>query len=184
MGPPISLVPRLIGPPSHWSPISWVLRLIGPPIGTQAPPITLVPLLIGLPSHWTLFSLASPFISSHYRVWTQWCPFSLVHRGNPFNYVLIDYPSHWSSNATLVTQFLLAIHLIGPQRCPWVNSDHWSPISLVPQYNPSHWSPISLVPVLVGPPPPPPSPPPSHWSPHYNPFYLFSLVLHLIGPPT
>ena len=44
-----SLVPHLIGSPSHWSPISLVPHLIDPPISTHAPLISLVPHLIGLP---------------------------------------------------------------------------------------------------------------------------------------
>ena len=46
---PISLVPHLIGSPSHWSPISLVPHLINPPISTHASLISLVPHLIGPP---------------------------------------------------------------------------------------------------------------------------------------
>ena len=59
--------------------------LVGPPIGTHAPPIPLVPPLIA-PSD------------------TNWSP--------PPQ--LIGPPSHWSPNATLVIQFSLVPHLIGP----------------------------------------------------------------------
>ena len=133
----------------------------------------------------------------------HWSPISLVPQCNPVYTVLIGPPSHWSPKVTLVIQFSLAPHLIGPPVEPFYPvligpPSHWSPkvtliikFSLVhhligppmrPWLHSCHWSPISLVPkcnpvytVLIG--------PPSHWYPNVTLSTLFSLVPHLIGPP-
>ena len=145
-----SLVPHLIGPPSHWSPISSVPHLIGPP------------------SHWSPISLIPQLAHMHHSF--HWSPISLVPR-------LIGLPSHWSPISlvpfSLVPQFIspplpylnsLVPLLIGP---PFHQSTHFRPIPLVPHnpgYTvligpPSHSSPnlilviqFSLVPHLIGPP--------------------------------
>ena len=84
-----SLVPHLIGPPSHWSPSHWSPNSLVPQyiIGAHWSPISLVPhligpLLIGPPTHWspnTLLELIGP--PSH------WSPISLVPHliGPPFH---------------------------------------------------------------------------------------------------
>ena len=116
----LSLVPHLIGPPmepflpcSHWSPISLV---------PQWNPAYTV--LVGPPSHWspsltpsTLFSLVPHLIGPPMRPWlhsSHCSPISLVPQCDPDYTVLIVPPSHWSPNATLITQFSLVPHLIGP----------------------------------------------------------------------
>ena len=169
-----SLVPHLIGPPmqpwlhsSHWSPISLVPQcdhdytvLIGPPshwspsltpstLFSLVPHLSLVPqcnpgytALIGPPSHW------SPFVT--------------------FPTLCIGPPSHWSPNVTLVIQFSLVSHLIGPPMWPWLCSSHWSPISTVPRCSPDYT-------VLIG--------PTFDWSPDVTLIKQFSLFPHLIGPP-
>ena len=119
---PISLVPHLIGSPSHWSPNSSVPHLIGPLISTHespipsvphliGPPDSLVPHLNGPPSHW------SP--PHWYPKWpwlysSHWSPISLVPQSNNGYSVLIGPPSHWSLSLTLSTLFSLAPHVIGP----------------------------------------------------------------------
>ena len=54
-----SLVPPLIGPPSHWSPSHWSPNSLVPQYinGAHWPPISLVPHLIGPASHWSPISL-------------------------------------------------------------------------------------------------------------------------------
>ena len=134
--------PLLIGPQihvphyiiwTHWSPFSLVPLFISPSIlgQSQWSPISLVPqcnpgytVLIGPPSHWspsltlsTLFSLVPHLIGPPMRPWlhsSHWSPISLVPQSNPFYTVLTGPPSQWSPNATLITQFSLVPHLIGP----------------------------------------------------------------------
>ena len=93
---------------------------------------------------------------------SHWSPISLVPQCDLGYTVLIGSPSHWSPNATLISQF-----------------------SLVPQYDtdftfligpPPHWSSnATLITVLIG--------PPSHWSPNATLVIQFSLVPHLIDSP-
>ena len=80
---------------------------------------------------------------------SHWSPISLVSQCNPGYTVLIGPPSHWSPSLTLVIQFSLVPHLIGPPMQSCLYSSHWFPISLVPHSNTSY-------PVLNG--------PPSQWS--------------------
>ena len=134
-----SLVPPLIGPPSHWSPSHWSPNSLVPHyiIGAHWSPISLVPHIIGPPSHWSPhFFISHPIIGQ-----SQWSPISLVPH-------LIGSPSHWSPNSSVP-------HLIGPP-----NSTHASPIPLVPHLI---GPPDSLVPHLNG---PPSHWSPSHWSPN------------------
>ena len=133
-----SLVPHLIAhpPPPVTFPtlLSLVPHLIGPPPVTFPSLLSLVSLvpqcnpgytvLIGSPSHWspsltpsTLFSLVPHLIGPPMRPWlhsSHWSPISLVPQCDPDYTVLICPPSHWSPNATLITQFSLVSHLIGP----------------------------------------------------------------------
>ena len=138
-----SLVPHLIGPPSHWLPISLVPHLIDPPISTHAPLISLVPHLIGPPDSLVphLFGPPCHWSPSH------WSP---IHKSPTTLFELIGPPSHWSP-FSLVHPFSA-----NPNGAP----SHWSPISLVPHLiGPpisNHVTPIPLVPHLIG--------PPSHWS--------------------
>ena len=81
-----SLVPHLIGPPSHWSPSHWSPNL-------QVPHCIVW-------THWFPFSLVPLFISPPTIGPSQWFPISLVPH-------LIGPPSHRSPNVTLVTQFAL-----------------------------------------------------------------------------
>ena len=229
IGPPMSPgCTVLTGPPSHWpsnvpwlhsshrSPISLVLQcplvaqfslvphLIGPPMSPGCA------VLIGPTSHW---SSNAPWLhSSHWSPipLVLQCPlvaqFSLVPYliGPPMSpgcTVLIDRPSHWSSNdprlqsyhwspislvlqCPLVALFSLVPHPIGPPMTPGCT------VLIGP---PSHWSSMSPgCTVLIG--------PPSHW--HSNVPWLrssywshislvlqcplvaqFSLVPHPIGPP-
>ena len=149
-------------------------------------------------SHWSPIPLVPQLAPTHRPF--HWSPISLVpHRIGPFSPA--GPPIHKSPPHCLNS---LVPHLIGPPTLPFMPCSHWSPISLVPHYSPfypvligppshwspklpfmpcSHWSPISLVrhchpfyPVLIG--------PPSHWSPNVTLSTLFSLVPHLIGPPT
>ena len=118
-----SLVPHLIGSPSHWSPISLVPHLIDPPISTHAPLISLAPHLIGLwgAHHWSPISLVPHLIDPHLIAPpSHWSPISLVPQlapmHHPFNWSPISLvpPTHWSPNVTLVIKFSLVLHLIGP----------------------------------------------------------------------
>ena len=93
------------------------------------------------------------FIGPPLRPWlhsSHWSPISLVSQCDPGYTVLIGPPSHWSPSLTLVIQFSLVPHLIGPPMQPCLYSSHWFTISLVPHSNTSY-------PVLIG--------PPSQWSP-------------------
>ena len=164
-----SLVPHLIGPPSHWSPTHWSPNSLVPQyiIGAHWAPISLVPHITGPPSHWSPYSFVTPSSANPNGPPSHWSPISLVPH-------LIGPLTHQSP-----------ISLV-PQLAPMHHPFHWSPISLVPQSNPvypvligppSHWSPnatlitqFSLV-------------PPSHWSPKATMITQFSLVPHLIGPP-
>ena len=179
-----SLVPHLIGPPSHWSPSHWSPNSLVPQyiIGAHWSPISLVPHITGPPSHWSPFSFVTPSSANPNGPPSHWFPISLVPQ-------LISLPSHWSPNwHPCIT------HSIGPP-------SHWSPRLIGP---PSHWSPNSLVPfslvpqfispqLHIGPPfhsstqfrPIPMVPhliltgPLSHWSPNWHPH-----TAHSIGPPS
>ena len=98
---------------------------------------------------------------------SHWSPISLVPQCNAGYTILISPPSHWSPSQTLSTLFLLVPHLIGPPMRPWLHSSHWS-ISLVP--NATLVIQFSLIPHLIDPP--------------MRPWLQFSLVRHLIGPPS
>ena len=141
-----SLVPHLIGPPSHWFPIS----------PSHWSPISLIPQLAPMHHsfHWSPISLVPP---------THWSPISLVpHLIGP---LLIDPPIH-KSGTTL-------FELNGPPS-HWSPFSLVHPFSANSNGPPSHWSPISLVPHLIGPPISTHAPsiplvphligPPSHWS--------------------
>ena len=122
IGPPDSLVPHLNGPPSHWTLLTgWVPTALFELIGPPSPNITLSALhLIGPPI-------------LHFLPCSHRSPIALVPQCNLVYTVLIGPRSHWSPNATLITQFSL------------VPSSHWSPnVTLVIQF--------SLVPHLIGPP--------------------------------
>ena len=110
---PFSVNPN--GPPSQWSPISLVPHLIGPPISTHAPPIPLDPHLIGPGPHpiGPFSPVGPPIHKSPPHCLNSMAPFSLIPPCNPFYPVLIGPPSHWSPNATLITQFSLVPHFIG-----------------------------------------------------------------------
>ena len=191
-----SLVPHLIGPPSHWSPSHWSPNSLVPQyiIGAHWSPISLVPHITGPPSHWSPFSFVTPSSANPNGPPSHWSPISLVPH-------LIGPPTHQSP-----------ISLV-PQLAPMHHPFHWSPISLVPHricpFSPAgppiHKSPPrclnSLVPHLIGP-PTLPFMPCSHWSPislvrHCHPLCPvligspISLVPHchplypvLIGPPS
>ena len=133
-----SLVPHLIGPPSHWSPSHWSPNSLVPQIHYWS---SLVPHLIGPPYHWSPISLVPLFIRHPIIGQSQWSPISLVPH-------LIGSPSHWSPNSSVS-------HLIGPPI-----GTHASPIPLVPHLI---GPPDSLVPHLIG---PPTHWSPSHWSPN------------------
>ena len=182
-----SLVPHLIGPPSHWSPSHWSPNSLVPQyiIGAHWSPISLVPHitgphLIGPPFHSSPHHRPIPMVPHLFGPPSHWFPISLVPQ-------LISLPSHWSPNwHPCIT------HSIGPP-------SHWSPRLIGP---PSHWSPNSLVPfslvpqfispqLHIGPPfhsstqfrPIPMVPhltdPLSHWSPNWHPH-----TAHSIGPPS
>ena len=155
-----SLVPHLIAPPPPPPPpvtFPSLLSLVS--LVPQCNPGYTV--LIGSPSHWfpsltpsTLFSLVPHLIGPPMRPWlhsSHWSPISLVPQCDHDYTVLIGPPSHWSPNATMITQFSLVPHLIGPPMRPWLHSSHWSPISLVPQSNPVYPFLIGS-PSLIGPP--------------------------------
>ena len=142
--PPCNLsYPAPIGPPSHWSPnvtlviqFSLVPHLLGPPNVILVIRFSLVPHLIGPPcnlsypaltgppSHWSpnvilviRFSLVPHLIGPPVLPrlpCSHWSPISLVAQCDPDYTVLIVPPSHWSPNATLITQFSLVPHPIGP----------------------------------------------------------------------
>ena len=112
-----SLVPHLIGPPSHWSPISLVPHLIGPPSHWSPKWHPCTNHFIGPPSHWSPRLIGPP---------SHWSPISLV----PFSLVpqLISPPLHYLNS--------LVPLLIGPP----INK---SPTTLFePIGPPSHWSPF------------------------------------------
>ena len=87
-----SLVPPLIGPPSHWSPSHWSPNSLVPQyiIGAHWSPISLVPHIIGPPSHWSPFSLVTPSSANPNGPPSYWSPISLVPH-------LISPPTHQSS---------------------------------------------------------------------------------------
>ena len=87
-----SLVPPLIGPPSHWSPSHWSPNSLVPQyiIGAHWSPISLVPHIIGPPSHWSPFSLVTPSSANPNGPPCHWSPISLVPH-------LISPPTHQSS---------------------------------------------------------------------------------------
>ena len=141
-----SLVPHLIGPPSHWFPIS----------PSHWSPISLIPQLAPMHHsfHWSPISLVPP---------NHWSPISLVpHLIGP---LLIGPPIH-KSGTTL-------FEFNGPPS-HWSPFSLVHPFSANSNGPPSHWSPISLVPHLIGPPISTHAPsiplvphligPPSHWS--------------------
>ena len=144
----ISLVPHLIGPPSHWFPISLVPHpigphLIGPPIHKS--PTTLFE-LIGPPSHWSPFSLVHPFSANPNGPPFHWSPISLAPQSAPTH-----RPFHWS----LIS---LVPHSIGPfspagppiHKSPPHCLNSMAPFSLVPLV--TLFTLFSLVPHLIGPP--------------------------------
>ena len=136
-------------PCSHWSPISLV---------PQCNPGYTV--LIGPQSHW------SPSLTPSTLLFSV-APHLIAPPSRNLSYpALIGPPSYWSPNVTLVIQFPLVPHLIGPP--PVTFPSLHSLVSMVPQCNPGYT-------VLIG--------SPSHWSPSLTPSTLFSLVPHLIGPP-
>ena len=104
-----SLVPPLIGPPSHWSPSHWSPNSLVPQytIGTRWSPISLVPSLFGPPSHWSPCSLVTPS-SDHPNVPpSHWSPISLVpppppppppHVTPDTRFSLVPHLFHWSPN--------------------------------------------------------------------------------------
>ena len=178
-----SLVPPLIGPPSHWSPTHWSPNSLVPKyiIGAHWSPISLVPHIIGPPSHWPPFSLVTPSSANPNGPPSHWSHISLVphligpptHQ-SPISLVpqlAMHHPFHWSSiplvPPTHWSPISMVPHLIGPPMRPWLYSSHWFPILLVPQCDPDFT-------VLIG--------PPSHWSPNATLISQFSLVPHLIGP--
>ena len=103
-----SLVPHLIGPPSHRSPSHWSPNSLVPQyiIGVHWYPISLVPNITG-----PLF-IPHPIIGQ-----SQWSPISLVPHliGSPSHWSPNSSvpPSHWSPNVTLSALFSLVPHLIG-----------------------------------------------------------------------
>ena len=157
------MAPRLTGPLSHWSPNRHprtTHSIAPPPLIAPLPPT-----LIGIspPPPNSLVPQCNPGYTVLIGPSSHCSP-----QSNPVYPVLIGSPSHWSPNTTLVIQFSLVPHLIGPPVLPRLPCSHWLPISLVPQCNPGCT-------VLIG--------PPSHWSSSLTLFTLFSLVPHLIGPP-
>ena len=179
---PISLVPSLTGPPSHWSPFSLVTPSSANPNGPHliGPPSHWFPRLTGPPSHWPPISLV---------------PFSLVpkfispplHCLNALVILITGNHFHWSTHFGLNPS---VPHPTGPpsQSSPSVNPyicAHWSPISLAPDVTlvtQFALVSISLVPqcnpgytTFIG--------PPSHWSPNVTLVTQFSMVPHPIGAP-
>ena len=193
-----SLVPHLIGPPSHWSPNSLVPQYI---IGAHWYPISLVLHITCPPSHWSPFSLVTPSSANPNDPPTHWFPTSLVPHliGPPTHQSPISlvpqlapmhHPFHWSS-ISLVPPDSLVPHLIGPlligppiHKSPTTN---WSPLFIDSlNFGQSQWSPISLVPYLIGPPIgthalPIPLVPPLIAPPHSD---SLPPSPHLIGPPS
>ena len=51
----------------------------------------------------------------------------MVPQCSPDYTVFIGPPSDWFPDVTLITQFSLVPHLIGPPKLPWLHSSHWSP---------------------------------------------------------
>ena len=88
-----SLVPHLIGPPSHWSPSHWSPNSLVPQyiIGAHWYPISLVPHLIGPPFHLSHHHRPIPMVPHLIGPPSHWFPISLVPQ-------LISPPSHWSPN--------------------------------------------------------------------------------------
>ena len=133
-----SLVPHLIGPPSHWSPISLVPHLIGPPSHWSPKWHPSTNHFIGPPSHWSPRLIGPP---------SHWSPISLV----PFSLVrqLISPPLHYLNS---LVPLLIGPPFISP---PIFGQSHWSPISLVPHLiGPqisTHAPPIPLVPISLVP---------------------------------
>ena len=75
-----SLVPHLIGPPSHWSPSHWSPNSLVPQyiLGAHWSPISLVPHITGPPSHWSPFSFVTPSSANPNGPPSHWSPISLV----------------------------------------------------------------------------------------------------------
>ena len=136
IGPPLhclnSFVPHLSGPQSHWAPIPLVPLFVSTSIicPSQWSTITLVPHLIASPLHWSPIPLV-PQRNPSYTV-LRGPPISLVPQCTPGYSVLICPPPHGSINATFVALISLVIRLIGLPTLSRLHSPHWSPIPLVP----------------------------------------------------
>ena len=113
-----SLVPHLIGPPSHWSPSHWSPNSLVPQysIGAHWSPVSLVPHITGPPSHWSPFSFVYPSSANPNGPPSHWSP------------RLIGPPSQWSPISLVPFSLVPLIHkspttLFEPIGPPF----HWSP---------------------------------------------------------